>query len=138
MKMVFAALERTAATNAPVLITGESGTGKELAARAIHQASSRAAGPFEVVDCGGLPGSLIESELFGREGEGLDGEREGAFERAEGGTLFLDELGDLPLGLQPKLLRALGEGEIRRVGGARAKAERPHRRPRPTAICAGT
>ena len=117
MKMVFAALERTAATNAPVLITGESGTGKELAARAIHQASSRSAGPFEVVDCGGLPGSLIESELFGREGDG--GEREGAFERAEGGTLFLDELGDLPLALQPKLLRALGEGEIRRVGGAR-------------------
>ena len=121
MKMVFAALERTAATNAPVLITGESGTGKELAARAIHQASSRSAGPFEVVDCGGLPGSLIESELFGREGDGSEGEREGAFERAEGGTLFLDELGDLPLGLQPKLLRALGEGEIRRVGGARPK-----------------
>jgi DNA-binding NtrC family response regulator len=121
MKMVFAALERTAATNATVLITGESGTGKELAARAIHQASSRAAGPFEVVDCGGLPGSLIESELFGREGDGSEGEREGAFERAEGGTLFLDELGDLPLALQPKLLRALGEGEIRRVGGARPK-----------------
>jgi DNA-binding NtrC family response regulator len=119
MKMVFAALERTAATNAPVLITGESGTGKELAARAIHLASARSAGPFEVVDCGGLPGSLIESELFGREGN--DGDREGAFERAEGGTLFLDELGDLPLSLQPKLLRALGEGEIRRVGGARAK-----------------
>ena len=121
MKMVFAALERTAATNAPVLITGESGTGKELAARAIHQASARSAGPFEVVDCGGLPGSLIESELFGREGDASEGEREGAFERAEGGTLFLDELGDLPLALQPKLLRALGEGEIRRVGGARAK-----------------
>ena len=121
MKMVFAALERTAATNAPVLVTGESGTGKELAARAIHQASSRSAGPFEVVDCGGLPGSLIESELFGREGDGSDAEREGAFERAEGGTLFLDELGDLPLALQPKLLRALGEGEIRRVGGARSK-----------------
>ena len=122
MKLVFAALERTAATNAPVLITGESGTGKELAARAIHQASSRSAGPFEVVDCGGLPGSLIESELFGREGDGgSEGDREGAFERAEGGTLFLDELGDLPLALQPKLLRALGEGEIRRVGGARPK-----------------
>jgi two-component system, NtrC family, response regulator GlrR len=119
MKIVFAALERTAATNAAVLITGESGTGKELAARAIHQASSRSAGPFEVVDCGGLPGSLIETELFGREGE--SGEREGAFERAEGGTLFLDELGDLPLALQPKLLRAIGEGEIRRVGGARPK-----------------
>jgi DNA-binding NtrC family response regulator len=121
MKMVFAALERTAATNAPVLITGESGTGKELAARAIHQASSRSSGPFEVVDCGGLPGSLIESELFGREGDANEAEREGAFERAEGGTLFLDELGDLPLALQPKLLRALGEGEIRRVGGARPK-----------------
>src|SRR6185436_12362712 len=79
------------------------------------------AGPFEVVDCGGLPGSLIESELFGREGEGADTDREGAFERAEGGTLFLDELGDLPLALQPKLLRALGEGESRCVGGARPK-----------------
>jgi two-component system response regulator GlrR len=124
MKLVVAALERAAPTNAPVLITGESGTGKELAARAIHDASPRASGPFEVVDCGGLPGTLIESELFGHERgafTGATGEREGAFERAEGGTLFLDELGELPLELQPKLLRALGEGEIRRIGGKRTK-----------------
>jgi two-component system, NtrC family, response regulator GlrR len=124
MKLVVAALERAAPTNAPVLITGESGTGKELAARAIHDASPRASGPFEVVDCGGLPGTLIESELFGHERgafTGATGDREGAFERAEGGTLFLDELGELPLELQPKLLRALGEGEIRRIGGKRTK-----------------
>jgi DNA-binding NtrC family response regulator len=124
MKLVFAAIERAAPTNAPVLITGESGTGKELAARAIHEASQRASGPFEVVDCGGLPGTLIESELFGHERgsfTGATGDREGAFERAEGGTLFLDELGELPLELQPKLLRALGEGEIRRIGGKRSK-----------------
>jgi DNA-binding NtrC family response regulator len=124
MKLVVAAIERAAPTNAPVLITGESGTGKELAARAIHEASQRANGPFEVVDCGGLPGTLIESELFGHERgsfTGATGDREGAFERAEGGTLFLDELGELPLELQPKLLRALGEGEIRRIGGKRSK-----------------
>jgi len=124
MKLVVAALERAAPTNVPVLITGESGTGKELAARAIHDASPRAQNPFEVVDCGGLPGTLIESELFGHERgafTGATGDREGAFERAEGGTLFLDELGELPLELQPKLLRALGEGEIRRIGGKRTK-----------------
>ncbi len=124
MKIVFAALEKASPTTAPVLITGESGTGKELAARAIHDASPRAKGPFEVVDCGGLPGTLIESELFGHERgafTGANGEREGAFERAEGGTLFLDELGELPLELQPKLLRVLGEGEIRRIGGKRTQ-----------------
>ena len=124
MKIVFAALEKASPTNAPVLITGESGTGKELAARAIHDASPRAKGPFEVVDCGGFPGTLIESELFGHERgafTGANGEREGAFERADGGTLFLDELGELPLELQPKLLRVLGEGEIRRVGGKRTQ-----------------
>ncbi len=124
MKVVFAALRKAAPTSAPVLITGESGTGKELAARAIHESSPRVQGPFEVVDCGGLPGTLIESELFGYERgsfTGATGEREGAFERAEGGTLFLDELGELPLELQPKLLRALGEGEIRRIGGKRVK-----------------
>jgi DNA-binding NtrC family response regulator len=124
MKLVFAAIERAAPTNAPVLVTGESGTGKELAARAIHEASQRANGPFEVVDCGGLPGTLIESELFGHERgafTGATGDREGAFERADGGTVFLDELGELPLELQPKLLRALGEGEIRRIGGKQSK-----------------
>jgi DNA-binding NtrC family response regulator len=124
MRAVFNALERAAPTTAPVLVTGESGTGKELAARAVHEISPRAHQPFEVVDCGGLPPTLIESELFGHERgafTGATGEREGAFERAEGGTIFLDELGELPLELQPKLLRALGEREIRRVGGKRTK-----------------
>jgi two-component system, NtrC family, response regulator GlrR len=119
MRSMYTALERAAPTNAPVLVTGESGTGKELAARAIHAASPRAEQTFEVVDCGGLPPTLIESELFGHEKgafTGAVGEREGAFERADGGTLFLDELGELPLELQPKLLRVLGEREVRRVG----------------------
>jgi DNA-binding NtrC family response regulator len=124
MRAIYNALERAAPTTAPVLITGESGTGKELAARAVHLTSPRAQQPFEVVDCGGLPPTLIESELFGHERgafTGATGEREGAFERAEGGTIFLDELGELPLELQPKLLRALGEHEIRRVGGKRTR-----------------
>jgi transcriptional regulator with GAF, ATPase, and Fis domain len=124
MRRVYALLERAAPTTVPVLLLGESGTGKELAARALHAASPRASRPLEVVDCGGLPPTLIESELFGHERgafTGAVGEREGAFERADGGTLFLDELGELPLELQPKLLRALGEGEVRRVGGRKAK-----------------
>ncbi|MEO7332168.1 MAG: sigma 54-interacting transcriptional regulator [Minicystis sp.] len=124
MREVYNTLERAAPTTAPVLITGESGTGKELAARAVHASSQRADKPFEVVDCGGLPPTLIESELFGHERGAFTGamsEREGAFERADGGTLFLDELGELPLELQPKLLRALGEQEIRRVGAKRTR-----------------
>jgi DNA-binding NtrC family response regulator len=124
MREVYNALARAAPTTAPVLITGESGTGKELAARAVHAESQRAGKPFEVVDCGGLPPTLIESELFGHERGAFTGamsEREGAFERADGGTIFLDELGELPLELQPKLLRALGEQEIRRVGAKRTR-----------------
>ena len=124
MRALFATLARVAPTTAPVLISGESGTGKELAAHAIHEASTRADGPFEVVDCGGLPPTLIESELFGHERgafTGADRTRTGAFERAAGGTLFLDELGELPLDLQPKLLRAVGEGEFRRLGGSETK-----------------
>jgi DNA-binding NtrC family response regulator len=124
MRAVYTVLERAAPTNAPVLITGESGTGKELAADAIHAASPRASRAFEVVDCGGLPPTLIESELFGHEKGAFTGataDREGAFERADGGTLFLDELGELPIDLQPKLLRALGEGEIRRVGAKKGR-----------------
>jgi DNA-binding NtrC family response regulator len=124
MRHVYSLLERAAPTSAPVLVTGESGTGKELAARALHDASPRRDAPFEVLDCGGLPATLIESELFGHERGAFTGalaEREGAFERAHSGTLFLDELGELPLELQPKLLRALGEGEVRRLGGRQAR-----------------
>jgi DNA-binding NtrC family response regulator len=124
MRAVFNALEHAAPTSAPVLITGESGTGKELAARAVHAQSPRAQQPFEVVDCGGLPPTLIESELFGHERgsfTGASSDREGAFERADGGTIFLDELGELPLELQPKLLRALGEREIRKIGGKKTR-----------------
>jgi DNA-binding NtrC family response regulator len=124
MRAIYSVLERAAPTTVPVLITGESGTGKELAARAVHAASPRASKPFEVVDCGGLPPTLVESELFGHERGAFTGavsEREGAFERADGGTLFLDELGELPLEVQPKLLRVLGEGEVRRVGGKKTK-----------------
>ncbi len=120
MRAVYETLERAAPTTAPVLLSGESGTGKEVAARAVHAASRRASEPFEVVDCGGLPPTLVESELFGHERGAFTGAvsaYEGAFERADGGTLFLDELGELPLEVQPKLLRVLGEGQIRRVGG---------------------
>ncbi len=119
MREVYAILERVAATDVTVLIEGESGTGKELAARSIHQASLRARGPYEVFDCGSVPGDLAESELFGHKKGAFSGavsDRTGAFARAHGGTLCLDELGELPLELQPKLLRALETGEVRPVG----------------------
>ncbi|MFM8577687.1 MAG: sigma-54-dependent transcriptional regulator [Planctomycetaceae bacterium] len=102
-----------------VLIRGETGTGKDLVARAIHEASPRAGGPMVAVNCGALPEHLVESELFGhRRGAftGADEHRAGLFEVADGGTLFLDEIGELPRSLQPKLLRALESGVIRRVG----------------------
>ncbi len=119
MRQIYRLLERAAPTTAPVLITGESGTGKELAARAVHDKSGRKDEVFEIVDCGGLPPTLIESELFGHTRGAFTNahqDRVGAFQRADGGTLFLDELGELPLELQPKLLRALGEGEVRQIG----------------------
>ncbi len=119
MREVFGILERVAPTDVTVLIQGETGTGKELAARAIHDHSRRAGKPFTVFDCGAVPPNLIESELFGHEkGAFTDAvkARQGAFELADGGTLFLDEIGELSLALQPKLLRALDQREVRRVG----------------------
>lgn len=117
MLRLFERATRVASSPAPVLITGETGTGKELIARAVHRASGR--GPLIPVNCGALPEHLLESELFGHAKgafTGADQEKPGLFEAADGGTLFLDEIGDLPLPLQPKLLRALESGEVRRVG----------------------
>ncbi|MCE5394579.1 MAG: sigma-54-dependent Fis family transcriptional regulator [Acidithiobacillus sp.] len=120
MQKVYQDIRKVAATDAPVLITGESGTGKELAARAIHERSSRKNGPFVAVNCGSLPGTLIQSELFGHEKGAFTGASErkiGRIESANGGTLFLDEIGDLPLDQQVNLLRFLQEQTIHRVGG---------------------
>jgi DNA-binding NtrC family response regulator len=120
MKAVIAQVEALADTAATVLICGESGTGKELVARALHVDSKRADGPFIAVNCGAFAESLLESELFGHEKGAFTGAastHKGAFERADGGTLFLDEIGDAPATVQVKLLRALEEKEVRRVGG---------------------
>jgi DNA-binding NtrC family response regulator len=119
MREVFAVLERVAPTDATVLIEGESGTGKELAARAVHASSARSAASYVVFDCAAVPRELAESELFGHKRGAFSGaveDRAGAFQRAHGGTICLDEIGELPLDLQPKLLRALETGEVRRVG----------------------
>ena len=119
MREAFAILERVAPADVTVLIEGESGTGKELAARGVHDLSSREKGPYVVFDCGSVPADLAESELFGHKRGAFSGataDRLGAFQSADGGTLFLDELGELPLELQPKLLRALETGEVRPVG----------------------
>jgi DNA-binding NtrC family response regulator len=116
-------LNTVAPTDSTVLIEGESGTGKELVARLVHQRSQRASGPFVAVDCGAIPEGLVESELFGHEKGAFTGAsalKVGRFERAHKGTLFLDEITNLPLGSQAKLLRALQEKVIERVGGQRA------------------
>ncbi len=119
MREIFDILEKIAPTSATVVIEGETGTGKEIVAQTIHQMSPRSDDPFIVFDCGAVPESLIESELFGHEKGSFTGAimtRKGLFEMAEGGTIFLDELGELALDLQPKLLRVLEQREVRRVG----------------------
>jgi transcriptional regulator with GAF, ATPase, and Fis domain len=120
MRTIFGVLERIAPTDAGVLLEGETGTGKDVLARSIHQRSPRSEKPFVVVDCGAVSYSLLESELFGHERGAFTGAvatRQGAFELAGAGTVFLDEVGELPLDVQPKLLRVLEAGEFRRVGG---------------------
>jgi two-component system response regulator PilR (NtrC family) len=112
-------IERVSRSMAPVLVHGESGTGKELVARAVHELSSRSAGPFVAVNCGAIPENLLEAEFFGyRKGAftGAAEDREGFFQAAQGGTLFLDEIGDLPLAMQSKLLRVIQERAVRPVG----------------------
>ena len=119
---VFKLIGRVANTESTVLIYGESGTGKELVARAIHENSFRREKPFLAVNCGALPETLLESELFGYERgafTGADKTHIGIFEAVHGGTCLLDEIGEMPLAVQPKLLRVLQDGEIRRVGSTR-------------------
>jgi transcriptional regulator with PAS, ATPase and Fis domain len=120
MRHVFALLGRAAGSDVTVLLEGESGVGKDVLASALHRASKRADGPFVAVDCGAIPENLIESELFGHERGAFTGAvkpREGLISQAGGGTLFLDEIGELPLVLQPKLLRVLERREVRPLGG---------------------
>ena len=122
MKQLISLLERIAPSEANVLITGESGTGKELVARALHLNSARKEHSFIPINCGAIPENLLESELFGHEKgafTGADRKKEGLFETADKGTLFLDEIGELPMGMQVKLLRVLQEREFRRVGGTK-------------------
>ncbi len=120
MKAIYDKVAKTAPTSGRVLITGENGTGKELVARALHDQSRRAKGAFIKVNCAAIPSELIESELFGHEKGSFTGatkDRRGKFEQADGGTLFLDEIGDMNPSAQAKVLRALQEGELERVGG---------------------
>lgn len=124
MREVFGILERVAPTDLTVLVTGETGTGKELVSRATHNRSRRKNKPFVVFDCGAAPETLVESELFGHERGAFTGAiamREGLFEVADTGTIFIDEIGELPLELQPKLLRVLEQREVRRVGSTKVR-----------------
>jgi DNA-binding NtrC family response regulator len=123
MRELYAILERAAGSDASVLLHGETGTGKELAAEAIHEESSRRDGPFVVVDCGAIPSTLFESELFGHVRGAFTGairDQTGLLVQASGGTIFLDEIGELLPELQPKLLRALERREVRPVGAGRS------------------
>src|SRR6185369_7867517 len=125
LREVIDMVERVAGSNSTVLITGESGTGKEVVARLLHGSSPRVGGPFVAVNCGAIPETLIESELFGHAKGAFTGATEarpGKFQQADGGTLFLDEVGELPLALQVKLLRVLQEREITPVGDARSRS----------------
>ncbi|MCK6552147.1 sigma-54 dependent transcriptional regulator [Myxococcota bacterium] len=125
MAALFARIRRVATSSLPVLVTGETGSGKELVARALHDESPRRARPFLAINCGALAASLVESELFGHVKGAFTGataDKAGVFEAADGGTLFLDEIGELPLELQPRLLRVLEAKAIRRIGGARELA----------------
>jgi DNA-binding NtrC family response regulator len=120
MRDLYRTIERVAGSDISVIIEGETGTGKDLVARLLHDESVRATGPFEVLDCTAIPDSLAESELFGHVRgafTGAERDRAGIFERAHTGTVFLDEIGDVKLELQPKLLRVLETGQLRRVGG---------------------
>ena len=124
MREIYSIIEKIAPTATTVVIDGETGTGKEVVAQSIHMLSPRGKNELVVFDCGAVPPNLIESELFGHEKGSFTGAmmtRTGLFEQADGGTLFLDELGELPLDLQPKLLRALEQREVRRVGAAKAQ-----------------
>ncbi|MBP7049719.1 MAG: sigma-54-dependent Fis family transcriptional regulator [Phycisphaerae bacterium] len=124
MQKVFSAIHKASSTSATVLITGESGSGKELVARAIHYSSARASAPFVPVNCGGIPESLLESELFGYVKGAFTGAHEsraGFFQTADGGTIFLDEIGETSIAMQVKLLRVLQDKEVRMVGDSRAR-----------------
>ena len=124
MQEVYKAIGRVAATDATVLVRGDSGTGKELVARSVYQYSARADAPFVVINCVAIPETLLESELFGYERGAFTGaaaSRMGKIEQADGGTVFLDEIGDMPLGIQAKLLRLLEERSVERLGGGRPR-----------------
>jgi DNA-binding NtrC family response regulator len=124
MREIYSIIEKIAPTATTVVIDGETGTGKEVVAQSIHMLSPRSKGELVVFDCGAVPPNLIESELFGHEKGSFTGAmmtRTGLFEQADGGTLFLDELGELPIDLQPKLLRVLEQREVRRVGATKAQ-----------------
>lgn len=124
LRALFERVRAVARAEAPVIIEGETGTGKELVAEALHSCSERAGGPFVVVDCAALPAELIESELFGHVRGAFTGAvdpRQGAFLAAEGGTIFIDELGELPLAMQPRLLRVLEKREVKPVGSNKTR-----------------